>query len=460
MNISINKLDVSARQYTNFTVIYDIRNLQIITLENAAEDIWWFVYNNPSKQISPNQVCSYLSEIYSCSPETIVEDVSNFLSDLYNRGVIQFNSCYADTEEINSSDIIEHIDLEGEIINQLQDNNQLYSATLELTYLCNEKCIHCYAVNPNSCYEIHCLNFEEWKSVIDDLFENNCLHLSFTGGDPFMIKDFEELFIYARIKGFVCDIYTNAQYLADHPDTLDRICKYRPRAFYISLYGAESQIHDKVTRVTGSFCKTINAIKAIVSNKIPVILNVMLMTVNYNQLNSIIDLAKSLNVEYRIGMSLIYKNDGDSSPMNYFINDKEKIKHVLQIVNDKAYSVDISIQDNNIYSNKNMCNAGKTALSITPDGTVYPCVSLKYPLGNILSESISQIWNSNHRIEYVNSLTWNNTKKCKKCGLKEDCPHCIGISQFETGDVFECNTCDHLIAQCVQEIRNQKKELS
>ncbi len=70
------------------------------------------------------------------------------------------------------------------------------TAVLELTYLCNHKCLFCscpweyedcgYKKEPE-------LNIDEWKSCIDKLVECGVSSFSYTGGEPLLKKDFREI---------------------------------------------------------------------------------------------------------------------------------------------------------------------------------------------------------------------------------------------------------------------------
>jgi MoaA/NifB/PqqE/SkfB family radical SAM enzyme len=228
---------------------------------------------------------------------------------------------------------------------------------------------------------------------------------------------------------------------------LKDILRFRPRAFYISLYGASSSIHDNVTGVPGSFDKTINVAKKIRDANISVVFNVMLLAENCDDLEEIIKLASQLGIEYRTSMSLVYRNDGGDSPMKHFIGDMEKIKNLLRIIKEDVGSTEGLIDS--IKDSEYMCGAGVTSICLSPDGTVHPCVSLKVPLGNIKTDSLINIWNGTARANIVSSLKWENTSKCKSCPRKSRCPHCAGMSQAETGDMFSCNTCDEIISKCI-----------
>lgn len=89
---------------------------------------------------------------------------------------------------------------------------------IELTYNCSEKCIHCY--NPGasrSDQELGMrqinkeLTLDEYKNIIDQLYEQGLVRVTLSGGDPFSKKDIWELIEYLFYKDIVFDIYTNGQ---------------------------------------------------------------------------------------------------------------------------------------------------------------------------------------------------------------------------------------------------------
>lgn len=454
MQISFNHVDISFRDYADFIVIYNLRSREILKLENVAADIWRIIAS--ASIITSHTIIEKVANLYDCATDDVTDDIVEFINELYKAGIISIDNEYALLQHTDTTQPIAPNDVEGEIIQEMKERNQLYSATFEMTYNCNEKCVHCYAHYPGAtATSLPILTKEKYKDIIDELYQLNCLHLAFTGGDPFMYPGFPEIYFYARSKGFVCDIYTNGLYLADHPEMLQSILDSNPRAFYISLYGSTSQIHDAVTTIPGSFKKTLRAIKCIQKKHIPVVLNIMLLSINYDDVTGIINLAKSLGVEYRIGMSLIYRNDGNASPMDYFIHDPEIIKSIMKLVQKDLYSIDIPLDDTKeVLPEGSICNAGSTTLSLAPDGTIYPCISLKKELGNVRYDSLHSIWVGNKRAALTKSLRWENTRHCMHCKTRQECPHCVGISQQEHGDIHACNTCDKLLSECLYEVKH------
>jgi len=83
---------------------------------------------------------------------------------------------------------------------------------LELTYRCNEQCVHCYCVVEHG-KEAEAakreLTYEEIVRVLDQLAELGCLYVTFSGGEVLVRRDFFDIVEHARRRGFVYRVYTN-----------------------------------------------------------------------------------------------------------------------------------------------------------------------------------------------------------------------------------------------------------
>lgn len=452
MKISYNHNHIVTRYYDDFAIVYNLYTRKIIILKDVSSDIWNYIYSN-KQSIDINEIYNHICHLYNVSESDITNDIIEFINDLFQDNYIQIDSNDFSSSASSISDTNKSNDIEGEIIYLMQERDQIFSATFELTYMCNEKCIHCYASYPNNDKPPKTLNLIKCKELIDELYNMNCCQIIFTGGDPFMFDGFIELFKYARSRNFVCDIYTNGYAIANNPKLLNEIVPLLPKAFYISIYGSTSYVHDAITQIPGSFCKTITTIKMLSQANISVVLNVMIMKPNYHQIQDIINLADELHTEYRIGLSIINKNNGDTTPTNYFIDNKQILKEILSIINKNFFSMDVPISNKKKIKNGSICGAGTSALCISPDGEVYPCVSLKISLGSVFTNTLYKIWNSEKRKSMISSLILSNTSECTSCEYFFECPHCVGISQAECGNQFACNTCDHLIAECIHELK-------
>jgi AdoMet-dependent heme synthase len=80
-----------------------------------------------------------------------------------------------------------------------------------------------------------------------------------------------------------------------------------------------------------------------------------------------------------------------------------------------------------------LCSIGNNALTVMPDGAVYPCRRLPIPIGNILTDGLFAIW-------YDSEVLWkvrnpeNIKGKCHDCELLANCRGCRAMAYFCSGD--------------------------
>ena len=99
------------------------------------------------------------------------------------------------------------------------------SVQLDLTYRCNERCVHCYLD-----HEDHGeMTTAEILGLLDQLAEAGVFFLTLSGGEIFMRKDLFEIMERARSLTFVVKLKTNAVMI--NRRKAQRIaCPRRPRA--------------------------------------------------------------------------------------------------------------------------------------------------------------------------------------------------------------------------------------
>src|SRR6202453_3143965 len=80
-----------------------------------------------------------------------------------------------------------------------------FSAQLDLTYRCNERCVHCYLDHDDHGE----MTTAEIKSLLDQLADAGVFYLTISGGEILMRRDFFEILEYARKRTFSVKLKTN-----------------------------------------------------------------------------------------------------------------------------------------------------------------------------------------------------------------------------------------------------------
>ena len=404
------------RKYNDKTILYHTEQQKVYTFNPTSGDI----FDCFKAFCDISDAVQSLSQIYEIDDiEDFTSTISVFVDEMIEKGILK--------NEHKQKEYYKT--LEKEIGQSFSDVKQLYSVLFEVTYKCNERCRHCYIVDSNR-KELSTL---EIKNIIDELYLMNVLNLIFTGGEVFLRNDAFELLEYAHKKGFVLDIFTNGN-LIDGNDYI-RLKMLYPRSVHFSLYSHIPEKHDNITRVKGSFEKTIKSIKACVAIGIPVNIKTPVFDETLEDVSDIVKLANSLGVSIEIGSNITPKKDGNLEPTTMEIGNPEQeyylMEKIRQLIPSQESGEDTTPNNNNL----RICGAGDKSISINPYGEVFPCNMLQLCIGDLTKQSITDVW------ENSNELKWwrnNNLRKartgCEKCDFSNECAFCPGEAMMRTGN--------------------------
>jgi MoaA/NifB/PqqE/SkfB family radical SAM enzyme len=161
----------------------------------------------------------------------------------------------------------------------------LDSLDMELTERCNNNCIHCYinlpAADLNA--EQRELSTEEIQEILQEAASLGCLTARFTGGEPLLRKDFEDLYISARKFGLRVILLTNATLITPAlAKVFARIPLLQP--IEVTLYGMQRNSYEAVTRVSGSFEATWQGIHLLLEKRVPFVVKGALLPPNKEEI--------------------------------------------------------------------------------------------------------------------------------------------------------------------------------
>jgi MoaA/NifB/PqqE/SkfB family radical SAM enzyme len=249
------------------------------------------------------------------------------------------------------------------------------NAQIELTYGCNLHCVHCYT----DCYNRpdlvkQELSYKEVTRILDQLVEEGCLWVCFTGGEIFMRKDFLEIYAYAKRQGFLITLFTNgtlfteaiADYLKEHP----------PFSIEISCHAATEETFDRITQVKGSFQRFLRGIRLLVERGLPIKIKTKAMTVNQHELDEIKAFVEGMGTRFRLSTVIYPRLNGDLTPATYRLSPDEIVALENQEGNsdpeDRCTEAEIHIgppEDDRLFR----CGCGTTAVHINAWGQLGTC---------------------------------------------------------------------------------------
>jgi MoaA/NifB/PqqE/SkfB family radical SAM enzyme len=375
------------------------------------------------------EIVEKISNKIDVPKETIDRDFSYILASLKKKNIIRFSEKPRKMKK-RFSEII--------------SNSIRSSIHIDITHRCNENCIHCLVNKDRK--EIR---FEAMKKIIHEAADLGFTNLSFSGGEPTLHPDFWEILELARDYGFYFTLFTNG--INFDKNAIERLMSFYPEKVRISLYSMEPDIHDLITKISGSFKKTILTILRMKENGIRLFINCPVMNTNYENFRAVADFCYEHNLERAF--------DPDIKPAR----DLRTSNSQLQLSYKQAKEVTGFQQDAdelvvNVRYGTNVCNAGEEP-SIDSLLNVYPCPGLRLVLGNLKEKPLADILTNNTIINTVSNLSLDNLQICQKCDVRNGCYRCHGHAYQDTKDFTKCSSSDKRQAKIRKELMIERGTL-
>jgi radical SAM protein with 4Fe4S-binding SPASM domain len=308
-----------------------------------------------------------------------------------------------------------------------------FSGSIELTFRCNLRCVHCYCNVPaNDSYAVQKeLKTDEIYRILDEVEEAGCFWLLLTGGEVLLREDFLDIYTYAKKKGFIITLFTNGTLLT--PEIADYLTEWPPFSVEITLYGATKNTYERITRVPGSFDRCKRGIELLLERHIPLALKTMVTTLNCHELPKIKEYAEGLGVRFRFDPLLNPRLDGSKEPCRYRLSPHEVLK--LDRADEKrakewqdfCQTAIQPFESDRLF----ICGAGVSTFHIDPFGQMSPCEMVRFQSFDLRWGTFREGWQS-----FVSDfLTLRTTKDypCSRCELISVCGQCPGWAWLENG---------------------------
>jgi AdoMet-dependent heme synthase len=301
------------------------------------------------------------------------------------------------------------------------------SVHLDLTYRCNERCVHCYLDHDDHGE----MTTAEISDVLAQLADAGVFFLSLSGGEVLMRRDFFEIVERARKLLFNVKVKTNGVMIRNKEAA--RLRQLGVEQIQISVYSHRPEVHDAITELPGSLERTIRAIRFLKSQGLKVTIANVLMRGNFGDQQGVVELAKELGAEYTLDPTITPKMDGDTSIVALRIPGSE-LKQIFNnpelVGNVEEFCAAPPAPGEDIM-NGLPCSAGHTACYISPYGDVFPCVQFPLPSGNVRRQKFIDIWRHSPQLNDVRSIRARDLPTCSTCAHVGTCTRCPGLAYTE-----------------------------
>jgi AdoMet-dependent heme synthase len=301
------------------------------------------------------------------------------------------------------------------------------SVHFDITYRCNERCVHCYLDHD----DLGEMTTAEIEDVLDQLADAGVFFLALSGGEVLMRRDFFDIVEHARRRLLNVKIKTNGVMIRE-PEAR-RLRQLGVEQVQISVYSHRPEVHDGITKLPGSLRRTIEAIRFLKLQGLKVSMANVLMTANLFDNQGVMSLAKDLGVSYTLDPTITPKIDGNTAVLALRAPGAElrRVFRKEELVGNVAeFCAPPAAPDEDVMDGY-PCSAGHTSCYISPYGDVFPCVQFPLPSGNLRREKFVEIWQHSSALKEVRSIRARDLTTCSTCSHVGSCSRCPGLAYME-----------------------------
>ena len=333
----------------------------------------------------------------------------------------------------------------------LEQNNQEKPLWLlaELTYRCPLQCPYCSNPVEMAKYKNE-LTTEDWFRVMQQARKMGATQLGFSGGEPLVRKDLEDLIKEARRLGFYTNLITSGVGMDEA-----RIVDFKEAGLdhiQISFQASNEELNNYIGK-SKSFQHKYEMARLVKKYEYPMVLNIVLHRKNVDQIRDILDMTVDLNADY-VELASTQYYGWSRINIDQLLPTREQLKNAELVA--QEYQEKMKDKMKVIYvipdyfenrPKKCMNRWGNIFLTIAPDGSALPCHAagqlpgLEFP--NVTDHDLEWIWDESPDFNKFRGTSWMK-EPCKSCDEKhKDLGGCRCQAYMLTGDATNADpVCD------------------
>ena len=333
----------------------------------------------------------------------------------------------------------------------LEQNNQEKPLWLlaELTYRCPLQCPYCSNPVEMAKYKNE-LTTEDWFRVMQQARKMGATQLGFSGGEPLVRKDLEDLIKEARRLGFYTNLITSGVGMDEA-----RIVDFKEAGLdhiQISFQASNQELNNYLGK-SKSFQHKYEMARLVKKYEYPMVLNIVLHRKNVDQIRDILDMTVDLNADY-VELASTQYYGWSRINIDQLLPTREQLKNAELVA--QEYQEKMKDKMKVIYvipdyfenrPKKCMNGWGNIFLTIAPDGSALPCHAagqlpgLEFP--NVTDHDLEWIWDESPDFNKFRGTSWMK-EPCKSCDEKhKDLGGCRCQAYMLTGDATNADpVCD------------------
>ena len=294
----------------------------------------------------------------------------------------------------------------------------------EVTYRCPLHCVFCYNPVDFARHEDE-LDTTSWKRVLGEARALGAVQCGFSGGEPLVRDDLEELIAEAHRLGYYTNLLTSGVGLT--PERARALKAAGLDHIQLSFQDSTKEMNDFLSH-TKTFGLKQKVGEMLREQGWPMVMNVVIHRMNIDHIDRIIAMADELGAEYlELANSQYYswahRNRAHLLPTREQLVRAEAVTDVWREKLAGRMKLFFVAPDYHEGRPKKCMNGwGNVFLTVTPDGTALPCHTARMLPGldfpNVRTHDIAHIWRESEGFNRYRGTGWMK-EPCASCPDKE-----------------------------------------
>jgi len=318
----------------------------------------------------------------------------------------------------------------------------------ELTYRCPLQCPYCSNPLEIAKYQNE-LSTEEWVRVMQQARKMGAAQIGFSGGEPLVRPDLEELVQEARHLGYYTNLITSGVGMDEA--RIKRLKDAGLDHIQISFQASDEELNNFLGG-TKTFQHKKEMARMVKAYEYPMVLNIVIHRKNIDQIRDILEMTVELEADY-VELASTQYYGWSRINVDQLLPTREQLARAEIVAKEyqermKGKSRIIYVIPDYFENRPKPCMNGWGAifLTIAPDGTALPCheagqLPIDFP--NVKDVSVEEAWKDSPGFNHFRGFEWMK-EPCRSCDEKEkDFGGCRCQAFMMTGDAANTDpVCD------------------
>jgi radical SAM protein with 4Fe4S-binding SPASM domain len=325
---------------------------------------------------------------------------------------------------------LSYADFGGRLLRACGRERVPLSGSIELTFRCNLRCVHCYVPDYSGRGE---MGTAEVTRILDEIAGAGCLWLLLTGGEILCRSDFPDIYRHAKRRGFLLTLFSNGTLVDER--VADLLAEYPPFGIEFTLYGLSDATYERTTGFPGRFARVRRAIDLLLERGLPLTLKAVAMEPLADEIDAMREFAAGLGVHFRWDAMVHARLDGNAAPTGL----RQAPERVAALDAAEPERLDEWLRFYRKFvaapppptTYLMSCGAGVNSFHVDPKGTLLACEALPMHGYDLRRGTFREGWDG--IVAALRRREAAPANACVRCELKSMCDRCPATALLETG---------------------------